>query len=191
MKNERIDSSRIQNLKHLPLFALATLIAFLTSGYTATLRNSELEKVAKDWSLVIRASQVIPVYPLTEDLQPGNVLLVSSPIEEQASLYKKWGFLPLDQHMVRLYSKDFKKFYGSRFGTNDTAIPPAQWQTPDDKGELNWKAAPRAGFPSYQYSAKRSPPGLEYLLLERFRVVLRSIPDTRARLQRAWQTFKN
>jgi hypothetical protein len=170
MNNERTNSTRIQNL---PLLALAALMLFLTSGCTATLRNSELEKVAKDWSLVIRASQVIPVYPLTEDLQPGDVLLVSSPIEEQAALYKRKGFLPLDQHMVRLYSKDFKKFYGSRFGTKDNTIPPAQWQTPDDKGELNWKAAPHAGFPSYQFSAKRSPPGLEYLLVERFKVVSR------------------
>ena len=154
MNNERTDSTRIQRLKHLPLLALAALMLFLTSGCTATLRNSELEKVAKDWSLVIRASQVIPVYPLTEDLQPGDVLLVSNPIEEQAALYKKKGFLPLDQHMIRLYSKDFKKFYGSRFGTKNNAIPPAFWQTPDDKGELNWKAAPHAGFPSYQFSAK-------------------------------------
>lgn len=154
MTKEILDITRIQRMKALPLIALATLMLFLTSGCAAKLRNSELEKVAKDWSLVIRASQVIPVYPLTEDLQPGDVMLVNSPVEEQAALYKKKGFLPLDQHMVRLYSRDFKQFYGSRFGINDNAIPPAQWQTPDDKGELNWKAAPHAGFPSYQFSVK-------------------------------------
>ena len=70
--------------------------------------------------MVIRASQVIPVYPLTEDLQPGDVLLVRTPIEEQAKLYKKKGFLPLDQHLVRLYTKgstnDFYDFYNARYG---------------------------------------------------------------------------
>ncbi len=152
MDNENFDRMRTELLRVISLMTLAAIMVLLTGGCTAALRNSELEKVAKDWSLVIRASQVIPVYPLTEDLQPGDVLLVSSPIEEQAALYKKRGFLPLDQHLVRLYSRDFKKFYNSRFGTKDNAIPPAQWQTPDDKGELNWKAAPHAGFPTYQFS---------------------------------------
>jgi len=154
MNNEKIDVNGTQFLRAISLPALVVIMAILTSGCTTTLRNAELEKVAKDWSLVIRASQVIPVYPLTEDLQPGDVLLVSRPIEEQASLYKKRGFLPLDQHMVRFYSKNYKKFYGSRYGTKDNAIPPAQWQTPDANGELNWKAAPHAGFPSYQFSVR-------------------------------------
>ena len=78
------------------------LVALLLTGCTAGLRNQQLENVAKDWALVIRASQVIPVYPLTEDLQPGDVLLVSTPIEDQARVYKDKGFLPLDQHLVRL-----------------------------------------------------------------------------------------
>jgi len=41
-------------------------------------RQHQLERVAKDWCLTIRASQVIPVYPLTEDLQPGDVFLVQT-----------------------------------------------------------------------------------------------------------------
>ena len=76
--------------------AAALAILVLSTGCATSLRNKQLEAVAKDWALVIRASQVIPVYPLSEDLQPGDVLLVSTPIDEQVALYKKKGFLPLD-----------------------------------------------------------------------------------------------
>ena len=94
---------------------LILCISFTAAGCTTTLRNQQLESVAKDWALVIRASQVIPVYPLSEDLQPGDVLLVSTPIENQVKLYKKKGFLPLDQHLVRLYPTEYKDFYNSRY----------------------------------------------------------------------------
>lgn len=134
------------------LLLSAILIALTASSCTATLRNQQLEQVVKDWALVIRASQVIPVYPLTEDLQPGDVLLVSTPIENQVSLYKEKGFLPLDQHLVRLYSHEFKDFYNFRYGITDAVIPPAQWQVQDANGEHNWKLAPRAAFPTYQFA---------------------------------------
>ena len=141
-----------------PQRALKLLVLFLiwatytTSGCTSTLRNEQLENVAKDWALVIRASQVIPVYPLTEDLQPGDVLLVSTPIEDQVTLYKAKGFLPLDQHLIRLYPPDFQAFYNSRYGITDATIPPAQWQIQDGNGTHHWKVAPRAAFPTYQFS---------------------------------------
>jgi len=134
------------------LGVLAVLILF--ASCTTTLRNKQLEEVAKDWALVIRASQVIPIYPLSEDLQPGDVLLVSTPIEEQVALYKKKGFLPLDQHLKRLYPKDFRKFYNSRYGITDDTIPPSQWQRQNTDGEHNWKKAPRAAFPTYQFSVQ-------------------------------------
>jgi hypothetical protein len=132
------------------LAVLAVLV--LSTSCASNLRNKQLEAVAKDWALVIRASQVIPVYPLSEDLQPGDVLLVSTPIEEQVALYKKKGFLPLDQHLVRLYSNDFPEFYDFRYGITDTTIPPAHWQRENAVGEHNWKIAPRAAFPTYQFS---------------------------------------
>ena len=58
-------------------------------------KDQELEQVAKDWSMTIRASQVIPVYPLTEDLQPGDVFLVQVPVEQQQQVYKEKGFLDI------------------------------------------------------------------------------------------------
>jgi hypothetical protein len=134
------------------LGVLAILILFVSC--TTTLRNKQLEEVAKDWALVIRASQVIPIYPLSEDLQPGDVLLVSMPIEEQVTLYKEKGFLPLDQHLVRLYSRDFRNFYNSRYGITGDAIPPAQWQKRNADGGHNWKKAPHTAFPTYQFTVR-------------------------------------
>ena len=63
---------------------LAATLAF--SGCSTYLKKTQLEKVAKDWCLVVRASQVIPVYPLTEDLQPGDVFLVQTPASEEARI---------------------------------------------------------------------------------------------------------
>lgn len=138
------------------------VILFFLIGCTANLRKKQLENVAKDWSLVIRASQVIPVYPLTEDLQPGDVLLVSIPIEDQVTLYNKRGFLPLDQHLIRLYaketnnSKDFYDFYNARYGIeNENILPPIQWQTINkDSTKNNWDLAPHVAFLSYQFAVK-------------------------------------
>lgn len=130
-------------------------ILFIPLGCTTALRNEQLEKVAKDWALVIRSSQAIPVYPLTEDLQPGDVLLVSTPIEEQIILYKDKGFLPLDQHLIRLYTKDFYNFYNARYGIKDeNTMPPAQWQTPTGSNNHNWGIAPHVAFPTYQFEVR-------------------------------------
>ena len=137
-------------------WAILVIVAILVfcSGCTSALRNKQLEKVAKDWALVIRASQVIPVYPLTEDLQPGDVLLVRTPINEQVKLYKKSGFLPLDQHLIRLYPEDYYAFYKARYGvTNENIIPPAHWQKVDGN-KHNWSIAPHAAFPTYQFEVR-------------------------------------
>src|SRR5215207_1958703 len=55
----------------------------------------ELARVAKDWSQTIRASQVIPVYPLSEDVQPGDVFLVTETVEQQQETYLERGYLAL------------------------------------------------------------------------------------------------
>jgi len=132
-----------------------TLIVATITGCTTHLRNKQLESVAKDWSYVVRASQVIPVYPLTEDLQPGDVLLVSVPVEEQAKNYKEKGFLPLDQLLKRMNPNGYKGFYLDRYLTDDMAkIPPARWQeTVEVKGEKScrWESAPHVAFPAYNF----------------------------------------
>jgi hypothetical protein len=156
---ERSDvNMKLQNTRQKAILGVLAVL-LLTTSCTAKLRNKQLEHVAKDWALVIRASQMIPVYPLSEDLQPGDVLLVSTPIEEQVAIYKKKGFLPLDQHLVRLYPTDFQpisyhEFYKSRYGVTRSNVPPEHWQAQGADGKHNWKAAPGAAFPSYQFAVR-------------------------------------
>ena len=83
------------------------LIVVATVGCTSP--QKEMEQVAKDWCLTIRASQVLPVYPLTEDLQPGDVFVVPKPLSQQTSVYKQKGFLPLDQLVTRLDDLPYKR----------------------------------------------------------------------------------
>ncbi len=136
------------------LWCILICLFMLAGCKTSKLRNQELQRVAKDWALVIRASQIIPVYPLSEDLQPGDVMLVSTPIEEQVELYNKKGFLPLDQHLARLYSRDYAEFYQNRYGVSDLNTPPTHWQQSAAVDQHNWTSAPHAAFPTYQFSVR-------------------------------------
>ncbi|HEX4826363.1 MAG TPA: hypothetical protein VFV19_18835 [Candidatus Polarisedimenticolaceae bacterium] len=126
--------------------------------------RKELQSVAKRWCETIRASQVIPVYPLTEDLVPGDVFLVQMPIADQASLYKRKGFLTLDDHRTRLSNLDFKRMYSDgywkdEFGSTPHPRPgrPSAGPMPENTPiALTEALAPRAAFPAYSFSAKAS-----------------------------------
>ena len=128
----------------------ATLLAGLLTQGCATSRKDQLEQVAKDWCQTIRASQVIPVYPLTEDVQPGDVFLVDLDVSKQHEQYEDKGFLPLDNHLARLDQVDYAAFYASSFDPG-TPLPKA-WldQTPPFGSK-----APRASFPSYTFTTTR------------------------------------
>lgn len=116
-------------------------------------KEARLQRVAKDWSLVIRASQVIPVYPLTQDMQPGDIFLVQTPVEDQVASYRERGFLPLDYLLYRL-QPDYHEFYRNPA----VAVPPGRW----GMGSVS-DQAPRAGFPSYSFEVS-SGAGLELAL---------------------------
>jgi len=49
------------------------VLAWVCSGCASS--ETQVQKAAKDWCMTIRGSQVIPVYPLTEDIQPGDIFL--------------------------------------------------------------------------------------------------------------------
>lgn len=110
----------------------AALAVLAASGCSSALERQQLESVAKDWALTIRASQVIPVYPLTEDLEPGDLFLVTKPVQTQADAYQEKGFLPLDQYLGRLsgLALEYREHYEG-FGIGD-----------DDRIPRNWQAAP-------------------------------------------------
>jgi hypothetical protein len=125
----------------------------LTVGCATKLRNQELEAVARDWSLVIRASQVIPVYPLTEDLQPGDIFLVQVPIDRQQEVYRQRGFLPLDNLVLRVNPRGYQPFYQKSFAVGDDDTPlPRHWLRPG--ADNAWGTAPKATFPSYSFSVR-------------------------------------
>lgn len=88
-------------MRHRLWFGLLLGLALLTAGCNHA-RYRQMESVASDWCMTIRASQVIPVYPPREDLEPGDVFLVTQPLPNQAREYKTKGYLPLDQSYQRL-----------------------------------------------------------------------------------------
>lgn len=123
-------------------------------GCSGQMKNESLESVAKDWCLTIRASQVVPVYPLTEDVQPGDIFLVQLPIKRQHEIYRDKGFLPLDNHLARLNPTGYQEFYGKSFGGGDAAQPlPSHWLKPGQASGA-WDAGPDAAFPSYKFSVR-------------------------------------
>jgi hypothetical protein len=134
--------------------AIVTVLASL-SGCACNNVQRELERVAKDWSMVIRASQVIPVYPLTEDLQPGDVFLVQQTVDNQHAEYKKRGFLPLDNMIWRINPANYEQFYRQSFGVGgEGKALPQYFMRPSDAA-APWSAAPNASFPTYSFSARR------------------------------------
>jgi hypothetical protein len=120
-------------------------------------QQNQLEAVARDWCMTIRAGQVIPVYPLTEDVQPGDVFLVQVPVDRQQEVYRKRGFLPLDNHIARLDLSGYHAFYDHSVLASDGAgltRLPAEWMRPEGGGD-EWAAAPTAAFPTYAFSVRQ------------------------------------
>jgi hypothetical protein len=159
MKWRRVQSRTIDQIQRASAIAVFALVC---GGCAST--EKQVQKAARDWCMTIRGSQVIPVYPLTEDIQPGDVFLVQMPIDQQQKLYKKNGFLPLDNALGRLNPEGYKEFYGhSFFSTNGSVVLPRDWIRPLGVGvytnnngtnTLSWQAAPRVAFPSYSFSVQ-------------------------------------
>lgn len=104
--------------------------------------------------MTIRGSQVIPVYPLTEDIQPGDIFLVQVPIDKQQQLYKLNGFLALDNHLDRMNPTGYGRFYDhSFFVKGETNELPRNWIRPTGTNQ-SWQLAPHVAFPSYSFSVR-------------------------------------
>ena len=133
------------------VFAIAAL-AGICGGCASA--EKQVQKAAKDWCMTIRGSQVIPVYPLTEDIQPGDIFLVQVPIDKQQELYKQDGFLALDNHLDRMNPVGYGRFYQHSFFdkgvTNDL---PRDWIRPAGTNQ-SWYPAPHAAFPTYSFSVR-------------------------------------
>jgi hypothetical protein len=164
MKNKRNMS------KHDAVFSFFSLTvgllvfgaALLLAGCATHDARTHLESVAKDWCETIRASQVIPVYPLTQDVAIGDVFLVQTPIANQAKDYQKRGFLALDDFRVRLPYTNFHKVYFDGywkdiFGNTPHPMPEfTNVVTGSNATTGSWTSvdAPRVAFPTYSFQAK-------------------------------------
>lgn len=151
--------------KRFTLIIMVSAFLFLC-GCTNPTTQKKLEDVAKDWCMTIRASQVVPVYPLTEDLQPGDVFLVQVPIQKQEELYEKRGFLPLDQLMVRLEPLDYNNLYFNSYFKPYYSGKSLERPQPDPNSQgRRFKEAllPMAAFPSYNFEVDTST-GLQIAL---------------------------
>ncbi|MFO1458117.1 MAG: hypothetical protein U1G08_01820 [Verrucomicrobiota bacterium] len=136
----------------------------LLSGAGCATTEKQVQQTAKDWCMTIRGSQVIPVYPLTEDIQAGDVFLVQVPVDRQQEIYKQRGFLPLDNLIARMDPDGYVKFYDHSFLAPDsTNVLPRDWIRPGGLGiyrgtngtnTASWQAAPRTAFPNYSFSVR-------------------------------------
>jgi len=118
--------------------------------------TQQLENVAKEWCLTMRASQVLCVYPLSEDVQVGDIYLVNSSIPNQVKQYTENGFLPFDMLLTRLQPVNYRAMYANAYATQDQwSNIPHQWQFPANAATNNWEAAPHAAFPSYTFAVQQ------------------------------------
>lgn len=136
------------------LLGAATFTCLVVGGSGCATKESAIQKAAKDWCMTIRGCQVIPVYPLTEDIQPGDIFLVQVPIDRQQNLYRAQGFLALDNHLARLNPTGYDDFYGNNFfprGSTNRLL--SDWIRPSGTNQ-SWAAAPNAAFPSYAFTVR-------------------------------------
>ncbi len=104
--------------------------------------QSSLERVAKDWCLTVRASQLMPVYPLEQDLRPGDVYLVDNTVNTEIKTWNSKGFLPLLNKFDRI------------------PIPKGNYDahyegSPELEDAPSYHRAPLAAFPSYSFELDR------------------------------------
>lgn len=115
-------------------------------------RRTQLEQVAKDWCETIRASQVLPIYPLTADLQPGDIFLVQQTVSRQHEAYEEAGFLPLPFKIARIDPTGYADHYDTVSG--DLAVPTLPRTIGADRPDFavaSLHRAPTAAFPSYSF----------------------------------------
>ncbi len=127
------------------VLAVTSAIGLCTGCST---EKAQLENVNKDWNRLIRASHIFPIYPLSEDLQPGDLFFVSTEIEDLAP-WNTPGYIKLDHQVGRLYPTNYPEFYSHSFATSSNSLPHF-WIN-----DNSWANAPLAGFPSYSFAVKQ------------------------------------
>lgn len=124
---------------------LVAIIILLNGCLT---ENAQLQSINKDWNRLIRASHIYPIYPLSEDLQPGDLFFVQTGIEDLSS-WDTSGYIKLDHQIARLYPTNYAEFYKYSFVTGANDLPHYWIQ------DNSWTNAPLAAFPSYSFAVKQ------------------------------------
>lgn len=144
----------LDRTRHAAAVAALCGVALLAGCGSMKPASQELARVAKDWSLAIRASQVQPVYPLTEDLQPGDVFISQLSEADMVAEFEQRGFLPFDTHAGRLSIPSLAAAYDGYPGIAQDSRLPRPWQFPAGSA-APYSGAPLAGFPSYSFAISR------------------------------------
>jgi hypothetical protein len=112
--------------------------------------QNQLENVNKDWNRLIRASHIYPIYPLSQDIQPGDVFFTQTDIEDTSLWTATNGYLPFDRHVARLYPANYGAFYTNSFSIGHSNALPRHWL--ENNG---WSNAPVAAFPTYSFTVRQ------------------------------------
>jgi len=124
------------------------MVVIFACGCNST-RDKQLTDINKEWNKLIRASHVYPIYPLTQDLQPGDIFLVSKDIEDLTAWEQGDGYLKLDHQIARLNPFRYQGFYSHSFAFGTNALPRLWLQ------DNSWSNAPGAAFPSYTFNVQQ------------------------------------
>lgn len=125
-----------------PSIIFVCALAFFLASCANKPPQMELERVAKDWSMTVRASQIMPIYPLEEDLRPGDVYLITNSVGSEIDSWNRRGFLPMVNRYARIpiNACEYAKFFDNPSGT-----PPGP----------SFNRHPKVAFPSYTFSVDR------------------------------------
>lgn len=138
----------MNHLLALKLILLLALILTLVVG--CAIRQEQLHRVAKDWCETIRAGQVVPIYPFTADLQPGDLFLVQQTASTQHEAYQEAGFLPLSFKIARIDPTGYADHYDTVSGDlSGPTLPRSIGADRADPTRASLGRAPTAAFPSY------------------------------------------
>lgn len=79
-----------------------TFVCVSSVGCVSNDIEESYQSVAKSWNQMVRASQVIPVYPLREDIRPGDMFITPFTTRTEIESWKEGGYLRLDNVYARL-----------------------------------------------------------------------------------------
>lgn len=128
--------------------SLPAIVLILAGSCVTSQEQNDLTNVNKEWDKTIRASHIYPIYPLTEDLQPGDIFLVSKQINDN-SVWNQPGYLKLDRLIARIPITNYAGFYANAFDYAGQKLPKNFIDT------VTWTNAPGAAFPSYGFAIQQ------------------------------------